>query len=66
MHRLHQSPPLRSQEPSYQAYRWNMFVTQLGAKFPELEFLATSYPSLALDPPYTHSAYTQTLITFWR
>jgi alpha-L-arabinofuranosidase len=46
------------QEPSYAAYRWNMFVTQLGAKYPQLEFLATSYPSLALDPPYHKSEFT--------
>lgn len=43
------------QEDSYAAHRWNMFVTQLGAKFPDLVFIATSYPSLALDPAYTYS-----------
>ncbi|EIM91767.1 glycoside hydrolase [Stereum hirsutum FP-91666 SS1] len=45
------------QEDSYAAHRWNMFVTQLGAKFPDLVFIATSYPSLALDPAYTYIDY---------
>jgi alpha-N-arabinofuranosidase len=44
------------QQASYQAYRWPMFVNQLGAKYPQLEFLATSYPSLALQPAYKKSA----------
>lgn len=44
------------QEASYQAYRWPMFVNQLGAKFPQMKFIATSYPSLALQPAYKYSA----------
>ncbi|EJU05666.1 glycoside hydrolase [Dacryopinax primogenitus] len=39
---------------SYQAYRWQMFVDGINASFPHLslQFLATSPPSLPLDPPY--------------
>ncbi|THU89381.1 glycoside hydrolase [Dendrothele bispora CBS 962.96] len=40
------------QQDSYAAYRWRDFVDAIGAKFPQMEFLATSLPSLALDPPY--------------
>jgi alpha-L-arabinofuranosidase len=44
-------------QPSYQAYRWKMFVDQLGARFPDIHFIATSYPSLALDPAYVYSTW---------
>ncbi|KDQ51115.1 glycoside hydrolase family 51 protein [Jaapia argillacea MUCL 33604] len=40
------------QPASYAAYRWNMFVTALSAQFPNLQFIATTYPSTALNPPY--------------
>ncbi|KAE9400941.1 glycoside hydrolase [Gymnopus androsaceus JB14] len=36
----------------YAAYRWSAFVNAIGAEYPEMQFLATSLPSLALDPPY--------------
>jgi hypothetical protein len=42
-------------QDSYQAYRWPMFVNQLSARFPDLHFLATSYPELNLDPVYKYS-----------
>jgi hypothetical protein len=44
------------QTGSYAAYRWPMFVDQLSKKFPELEFIATTAPSQALQPKYTKSA----------
>ncbi|KAK7473005.1 hypothetical protein VKT23_001109 [Stygiomarasmius scandens] len=40
------------QSDSYAAYRWQAFVDAIGAKFPQMEFLATTLPSLALNPPY--------------
>ncbi|KAF9067274.1 glycoside hydrolase [Rhodocollybia butyracea] len=40
------------QEDSYAAYRWSAFVNAISAEYPEMEFLATSFPSLALNPPY--------------
>ncbi|GLB43574.1 putative alpha-L-arabinofuranosidase C-terminus [Lyophyllum shimeji] len=40
------------QPASYAAYRWKAFVDAIGAKYPRLEFLATTLPSTALDPPY--------------
>ena len=42
---------------SYAAYRWNTFVSAIGAKYPHLQFLATTFPSTALNPPYTRSKY---------
>ncbi|KAJ7597816.1 glycoside hydrolase superfamily [Mycena floridula] len=40
------------QANSYAAYRWSAFVDAIGAKYPDLEFLATSLPSTALTPAY--------------
>ncbi|KAJ7147997.1 glycoside hydrolase [Mycena filopes] len=40
------------QPASYAAYRWNAFVTAIGAKYPDFEFIATSLPSTALTPAY--------------
>ncbi|KAJ7292664.1 glycoside hydrolase [Mycena rebaudengoi] len=40
------------QPASYAAYRWQAFVSAIGAKYPQFEFLATSLPSTALDPAY--------------
>ncbi|TFK42073.1 glycoside hydrolase [Crucibulum laeve] len=40
------------QPASYAAYRWKAFVTAIGAKYPQMEFIATSLPSTALDPAY--------------
>lgn len=57
-HRLCSGNEDMFQQASYAAYRWNMFVTQLGAKFPDLVYIATSLPSLTLDPPAYYSAYT--------
>ncbi|PPQ73463.1 hypothetical protein CVT24_007554 [Panaeolus cyanescens] len=40
------------QEDSYVAYRWKMMVDGISARFPNLEFLATTQPSTALNPVY--------------
>ncbi|KAJ7045120.1 glycoside hydrolase [Mycena alexandri] len=40
------------QPESYAAYRWNAFVTAIGAKYPDFEFIATTLPSTALTPAY--------------
>ncbi|KAK7063648.1 glycoside hydrolase [Favolaschia claudopus] len=40
------------QPDSYAGYRWNAFVTAIGAKYPNFEFLATTLPSTALTPAY--------------
>ncbi|KAF9056073.1 glycoside hydrolase [Panaeolus papilionaceus] len=40
------------QTDSYVAYRWKMMVDGISAKFPHLEFLATTQPSTALNPTY--------------
>ncbi|KAL0951925.1 hypothetical protein HGRIS_008579 [Hohenbuehelia grisea] len=40
------------QPASYATYRWKDFVTAISAKFPHMEFIATTLPSTALDPPY--------------
>ncbi|KAF8204203.1 glycoside hydrolase [Mycena galopus ATCC 62051] len=40
------------QPDSYVAYRWNAFVSAIGAKYPDLEFIATTLPSTALTPAY--------------
>ncbi|KAJ7083404.1 glycoside hydrolase [Mycena belliarum] len=40
------------QAASYAEYRWNAFVSAIGAKFPQMEFLATTLPSTALTPAY--------------
>ncbi|KAJ7665650.1 glycoside hydrolase [Mycena rosella] len=40
------------QPESYAGYRWNAFVSAIGAKHPDFEFIATSLPSTALDPKY--------------
>ena len=34
-----------------------MFVEQLSAKFPNMKFLATTFPSTTLNPTYEYSAY---------
>ncbi|KZT22628.1 glycoside hydrolase family 51 protein [Neolentinus lepideus HHB14362 ss-1] len=47
------------QPDSYAAYRWNAFVTAIGERFPDLEFIATTYPSTALNPPYLKIDYHQ-------
>jgi hypothetical protein len=44
------------QAASYQAYRWSMFSTALKKEFPDIELLATTLPSTALNPKYTKSA----------
>ncbi|KAJ7508458.1 glycoside hydrolase [Mycena galericulata] len=36
----------------YAAYRWDAFVSAIGAKYPDLQFIATSLPSTALTPAY--------------
>jgi alpha-L-arabinofuranosidase len=46
------------QAGSYAAYRWPMIVDQLSARFPNLEFLATTLPSTALQPKYKKSKVT--------
>ncbi|KAF9011202.1 glycoside hydrolase superfamily [Cyathus striatus] len=40
------------QPESYAAYRWKAFVTAISTKFPQMEFIATSLPSTALEPAY--------------
>ncbi|KAJ7194659.1 glycoside hydrolase [Mycena pura] len=40
------------QPTSYAAYRWNAFVSAISAKFPDMQFLATSMPTTALTPAY--------------
>ncbi|KAJ7166516.1 glycoside hydrolase [Mycena crocata] len=40
------------QPESYAAYRWNAFVSAIGAKYPDFDFIATSLPSTALKPAY--------------
>ncbi|KAF9566985.1 glycoside hydrolase [Agrocybe pediades] len=40
------------QPDSYAAYRWKAFVDAISAKFPNMEFLATTLPSTALTPAY--------------
>ncbi|KAG6841718.1 hypothetical protein C0991_007604 [Blastosporella zonata] len=37
---------------SYADYRWKMFTDAISAKFPHLEFIATTLPSTALNPAY--------------
>jgi hypothetical protein len=44
------------QAASYQAYRWPMFAMALKKEFPDIELLATTLPSTALNPKYTKSA----------
>ncbi|KAF8203955.1 glycoside hydrolase [Pholiota molesta] len=41
------------QPDSYAGYRWKAFVDAIGAKYPQMECLATSLPSTALTPAYT-------------
>ncbi|KAF9469657.1 glycoside hydrolase [Collybia nuda] len=36
----------------YAAYRWKAFVSAISQKYPHLEFIATTFPETALDPPY--------------
>ncbi|KAF8079161.1 glycoside hydrolase [Lyophyllum atratum] len=43
------------QPTSYAAYRWKAFVDAISAKYPHLEFIATTLPSTALDPVYKKS-----------
>ncbi|CAK5280796.1 unnamed protein product [Mycena citricolor] len=54
VHRDVQGTKIRQvfQESSYAGYRWNAFVSAIGAKYPKMEFIATSYPTLALSPAY--------------
>ncbi|KAF8167586.1 glycoside hydrolase [Crassisporium funariophilum] len=40
------------QPASYSGYRWKAFVDAIGAKYPQMEFIATSLPSTALTPAY--------------
>ncbi|KAG6812633.1 hypothetical protein H0H92_001716 [Tricholoma furcatifolium] len=40
------------QPDSYAAYRWKAFVDAISAKYPQMEFIATTLPSTALDPGY--------------
>lgn len=39
----------------YAAYRWKAFVDAISAKYPHLEFIATTLPETALDPAYLRS-----------
>ncbi|KZT59017.1 glycoside hydrolase family 51 protein [Calocera cornea HHB12733] len=52
---------------SYQAYRWQMFVDGINASFPDLglQFLATSPPSVALNPPYLKIDFHQYATPGW-
>ncbi|KAJ7605069.1 glycoside hydrolase [Mycena polygramma] len=40
------------QPDSYAAYRWNAFVSAISAKYPDFEFIATTFPTTALTPAY--------------
>jgi alpha-L-arabinofuranosidase len=53
------------QQDSYAAYRWSAFVNAISAEYPEMEFLATSLPSLALNPPYKRIDFHQYNTSSW-
>ncbi|KAF8713791.1 Alpha-L-arabinofuranosidase C-terminus, partial [Rhizoctonia solani] len=52
---------------SYAQYRWKAFVNGLKAAFPNsgFEYIATTYPSTALDPAYTFIDWHQYNIPQW-
>ncbi|CAE6458592.1 unnamed protein product [Rhizoctonia solani] len=52
---------------SYAQYRWKAFVNGLKAAFPDsgFEYIATTYPSTALDPAYTYIDWHQYNIPQW-
>ncbi|KAG8728503.1 hypothetical protein FRC11_010929, partial [Ceratobasidium sp. 423] len=52
---------------SYASYRWKAFVNGLKAAFPNsgFEYLATTYPSTALNPAYTYIDWHQYNIPQW-
>ncbi|KAJ7222879.1 glycoside hydrolase [Mycena haematopus] len=47
-----QSGRMLTEPGRYAAYRWNAFVSAIGAKHPDFEFIATTLPSTALTPAY--------------
>ncbi|KIK71567.1 glycoside hydrolase family 51 protein [Collybiopsis luxurians FD-317 M1] len=53
------------QEDSYAGYRWRAFVDAISAEYPEMEFLATSFPDLALNPPYKRIDFHQYNTASW-
>ncbi|KEP50300.1 alpha-L-arabinofuranosidase [Rhizoctonia solani 123E] len=52
---------------SYASYRWKAFVNGLKAAFPDsgFEYIATTYPSTALDPAYTYIDWHQYNVPQW-
>ncbi|KAH7338763.1 glycoside hydrolase [Rhizoctonia solani] len=52
---------------SYAKYRWKAFVNGLKAAFPNsgFEYIATTYPSTALDPAYTYIDWHQYNVPKW-
>ncbi|CAE6512703.1 unnamed protein product [Rhizoctonia solani] len=52
---------------SYASYRWKAFVDGLKAAFPNsgFEYLATTYPSTALNPAYTYIDWHQYNVPQW-
>nr|BDS32887.1 GH51 alpha-L-arabinofuranosidase [Gloeophyllum trabeum] len=53
------------QPESYAGYRWKAFTSAIGERFPDLQFIATTYPSTALDPPYMKIDYHQYADLTW-
>ncbi|KAH9486469.1 putative alpha-L-arabinofuranosidase A [Psilocybe cubensis] len=53
------------QADSYASYRWKAFVDAIGAKFPQMQFLATTLPSTALTPAYTKIDFHQYSSPSW-
>ncbi|KAJ1302581.1 hypothetical protein OPQ81_002898 [Rhizoctonia solani] len=52
---------------SYASYRWKAFVNGLKAAFPNsgFEYIATTYPSTALNPAYTYIDWHQYNVPQW-